>query len=289
MTACPHFTPALFGFLSELADTNNREWFQDNKARYERDVRDALVNFVIDFGEILQEVSPHMVADPRLSGGSIFRIYRDVRFSKDKSPYKTNAGIHFRHEVGRKVHGPGTLSAPSARQRVCGRRDMASQCRNCGQDSGRDSGESQQVAGHCERRIVPVHVRAGSGVSEESAQGDRPGASANRAPEVQVVRGGRQLWAGRSLLARIHRDLRGRLPGRVTVRGVFDEGGGVGLVRGWGELALLSRFQPLAQSNLKASRVNSARGLAWRSHRLAVDTPQFPLLTNLKSICKYLF
>ena len=108
MTATsPHFTPALFRFLSELAENNNREWFQDNKARYERDVRDALVNFVVDFGEILPEISPNMVADPRLSGGSIFRIYRDVRFSKDKSPYKTNAGIHFRHEVGRKVHGPG--------------------------------------------------------------------------------------------------------------------------------------------------------------------------------------
>ena len=107
MTDSAHFTPALFEFLSELAENNNREWFQDNKARYERDVRDALVQFVVDFGDRLHEISLHMVADPRLSGGSIFRIYRDVRFSKDKSPYKTNAGIHFRHEVGRDVHGPG--------------------------------------------------------------------------------------------------------------------------------------------------------------------------------------
>ena len=107
MTKSAHFTPALFEFLSELAENNNREWFQDNKARYERDVRDALVQFVGDFGDRLHSISPHMVADPRLSGGSIFRIYRDVRFSKDKSPYKTNAGMHFRHEVGREVHGPG--------------------------------------------------------------------------------------------------------------------------------------------------------------------------------------
>ena len=107
MTSSPHFTPALFEFLSELTANNNREWFQDNKARYERDVRDALVQFVSDFGDRLREISPHMVADPRLSGGSVFRIYRDVRFSKDKSPYKTNAGVHFRHEVGREVHGPG--------------------------------------------------------------------------------------------------------------------------------------------------------------------------------------
>ena len=45
MTSSPHFTPALFEFLSDLADNNNREWFQENKARYERDVRDALVRF----------------------------------------------------------------------------------------------------------------------------------------------------------------------------------------------------------------------------------------------------
>ena len=107
MTSTQHFTPALFEFLAELAENNNREWFQANKARYERDVRDALVGFVSDFGDRLYQISPHMVADPRPSGGSVFRIYRDVRFSKDKSPYKTNAGIHFRHEVGREVHGPG--------------------------------------------------------------------------------------------------------------------------------------------------------------------------------------
>ena len=107
MGSSAHFTPALFEFLADLSMNNNREWFQANKSRYESDVRDALVGFVADFGDRLKKVSPHMVADPRPSGGSVFRIYRDVRFSKNKSPYKTNAGVHFRHEVGRKVHGPG--------------------------------------------------------------------------------------------------------------------------------------------------------------------------------------
>ena len=102
-----HFKPALFEFLAELSMNNNREWFQTNKVRYERDVRNPLLQFVADFGERLRAISPHMVADPRPTGGSMFRIYRDVRFSKDKSPYKTNAGAHFRHEVGREVHGPG--------------------------------------------------------------------------------------------------------------------------------------------------------------------------------------
>ena len=107
MGPAAHFSPALFEFLAELSMNNNREWFQANKARYERDVRNPLLEFVADFGERLKAISPHMVADPRPTGGSMFRIYRDVRFSKDKSPYKTNAGAHFRHEVGREVHGPG--------------------------------------------------------------------------------------------------------------------------------------------------------------------------------------
>ena len=107
MTPSAHFTPALFEFLADLSANNRREWFQANKDRYETHVKDALLDFVSDFGERLSEISPHMVADPRPSGGSMFRIYRDVRFSKNKSPYKTNAGVHFRHEVGREVHGPG--------------------------------------------------------------------------------------------------------------------------------------------------------------------------------------
>ena len=102
-----HFSNEFFGFLAELKLNNNREWFQANKARYEALVRDPLVDFVADFGGYLREINPHFVADPRPTGGSIFRIYRDVRFSKDKSPYKTQAAIHFRHEMGREVHGPG--------------------------------------------------------------------------------------------------------------------------------------------------------------------------------------
>ena len=102
-----HFTPALFQFLAELGLNNDREWFRANKARYDADVRDPLLEFVADFGERLRDISPHYVADPRPSGGSMFRIYRDVRFSRDKLPYKTNAGAHFRHQVGKEVHGPG--------------------------------------------------------------------------------------------------------------------------------------------------------------------------------------
>ena len=47
------------------------------------------------------------MADPRPNGGSLFRIYRDTRFSRDKTPYKTNAGAHFRHAAGKDAHAPG--------------------------------------------------------------------------------------------------------------------------------------------------------------------------------------
>ena len=102
-----HFTPAVFSFLEELAANNNREWFRVNKPRYEVEVRDPALRFVADFAHCLKEVSPHFRADPRPNGGSLFRIYRDVRFSKDKRPYKTHTGIHFRHDTGKDAHAPG--------------------------------------------------------------------------------------------------------------------------------------------------------------------------------------
>ena len=80
-----HFGPELFGFLMELGQNNERKWFQANKKRYEAAVRDPLLAFVADFASRLQEISPHFVADPRPVGGSVFRIYRDVRFANPES------------------------------------------------------------------------------------------------------------------------------------------------------------------------------------------------------------
>lgn len=102
-----HFTPHLFEFLLDLRVNNNREWFGDNKDRYERHVKGPLLGFIEDFAPRLHSISAHFVADPRANGGSMFRIYRDVRFSRDKSPYKTQAAAHFRHEAGKTAHAPG--------------------------------------------------------------------------------------------------------------------------------------------------------------------------------------
>jgi len=101
------FSPALFTFLRDLKKNNDRDWFKANKARYDEAVLEPALAFIEDFEPHLHAISPHFVADPRSNGGSLFRIYRDTRFSKDKSPYKTHIGIHFRHELAKSAHAPG--------------------------------------------------------------------------------------------------------------------------------------------------------------------------------------
>ena len=102
-----HFQPELFSFLAELKENNSKDWFQANKDRYRSDVQEPLLGFISAFAEPLSTISSNFVADPRPSGGSMFRIYRDVRFSRDKSPYKVHAAAQFRHREGRDVHAPG--------------------------------------------------------------------------------------------------------------------------------------------------------------------------------------
>jgi uncharacterized protein (TIGR02453 family) len=102
------FTPALFSFLKDLTDNNDRAWFKANQERYENHVRQPALDFIEEFATPLLRISKHFVADPRKVGGSLFRIQRDTRFGKDKTPYKTHVGIHFRHVATREdVHGPG--------------------------------------------------------------------------------------------------------------------------------------------------------------------------------------
>jgi uncharacterized protein (TIGR02453 family) len=103
-----YFTPELFQFLRQLKRNNRREWFLKNRDRYEAVVRQPALAFITDFRFRLRQVSPWVVADPKPNGGSLFRIYRDIRFSKDKSPYKTHVAMHFRHAGSKEdVHGAG--------------------------------------------------------------------------------------------------------------------------------------------------------------------------------------
>jgi uncharacterized protein (TIGR02453 family) len=102
-----HFSPALFDFLRELTAHNEKAWFEAHRDRYEEHVRGPLLRFISDLAKPLAKVSRAFVTDPRPMGGSMFRIYRDTRFSKDKTPYKTHAAAQFRHRDGtRDVHAP---------------------------------------------------------------------------------------------------------------------------------------------------------------------------------------
>ena len=102
-----HFKPEALAFLGELSANNNREWFAANKQRYEEQVLDEALRFIQAMHDPLKKIAPRFVAVPKRLGGSLMRVYRDTRFSRNKTPYKTNIGIQFRHEKAKDVHAPG--------------------------------------------------------------------------------------------------------------------------------------------------------------------------------------
>src|SRR5262245_12544373 len=103
----PRISRDLFAFLGELRRHNNREWFNENKDRYLAEVREPMVAFLASIAPPLARISGHIKVDPRPSGGSLMRIYRDTRFSRDKTPYKTNVGIHFGLDAPKDAETPG--------------------------------------------------------------------------------------------------------------------------------------------------------------------------------------
>lgn len=102
-----YFTAELFDFVRELKQNNEKEWFDANKQRFVDHIQEPAIQFILDFGPELKKISPHFMADPRKSGGSLFRIYRNRRFQPDAPPYKTHVGIQFRHDAGKDAHAPG--------------------------------------------------------------------------------------------------------------------------------------------------------------------------------------
>lgn len=97
----------LFQFFIDLRNNNNKEWFLANRNKFESQVREPLLRFIRAFDPRLRNISSHFVASDKNIGGSLFRIHRDMRFSADKTPYKTHAGVHFRHENAKDAHTPG--------------------------------------------------------------------------------------------------------------------------------------------------------------------------------------
>lgn len=101
------FPPAALTFLRRLRRHNEREWFEAHRPEYEQLLRRAMRDFLEEFDVLLAETLAEIVADPKRS---MFRIHRDVRFSRDKSPYKTHAACWAYHQdagrgVGSVAHG----------------------------------------------------------------------------------------------------------------------------------------------------------------------------------------
>lgn len=97
------FTPDTFRFLADLTVHNDRDWFNAHRDRYEAHVKAPAMAFIAALAPRMVEVSPHIRVDAK----AMFRIHRDTRFSHDKSPYKTQVGLHFRHDSAKDVHAPG--------------------------------------------------------------------------------------------------------------------------------------------------------------------------------------
>jgi uncharacterized protein (TIGR02453 family) len=88
----PRFGPEALRFLRALKRNNRREWFQPRKEQYESAVRRPLLDIVECLAADLRPVAPEIVVDPKTA---MYRIYRDTRFSEDKTPYKTHAAAVF--------------------------------------------------------------------------------------------------------------------------------------------------------------------------------------------------
>ena len=88
------FTPAALTFFRGLAKNNKKEWFEAHRVEYESEVREPMRELIGEMDARFAKFAPEIGGDPKRS---MFRINRDIRFSKDKSPYKTNAGCWFNH------------------------------------------------------------------------------------------------------------------------------------------------------------------------------------------------
>jgi uncharacterized protein (TIGR02453 family) len=88
------FTPAALKYLRQLAAHNEKPWFEAHRADYERDVREPMRVLIEDMFARFRDFAPEIGGDPKRS---MFRIHRDTRFSRDKSPYKTHAACWFHH------------------------------------------------------------------------------------------------------------------------------------------------------------------------------------------------
>ncbi len=100
------FFEETINFYKQLADNNSKEWFESHRGDYEQYVLEPSRSFVVDLGQKLNRFSPDIHAEPRINR-SLFKIHRDIRFSKDKRPLKTHLAFYFWSGNGPRMEMPG--------------------------------------------------------------------------------------------------------------------------------------------------------------------------------------
>jgi uncharacterized protein (TIGR02453 family) len=100
------FPKEFFSFFEKLKKNNSKEWFEKNRRDYENCVLNPSREFVIEMGKKLRRIAPEVNAVPQVNK-SLFKLNRDVRFSKDKSPYKTYMGIWLWEGSGKRMESSG--------------------------------------------------------------------------------------------------------------------------------------------------------------------------------------
>jgi uncharacterized protein (TIGR02453 family) len=100
------FPKTTLNYLGSLARNNNKDWFEKNREKFKAEFLEPAMQFVVDMGEKLAKINPDIQFMPRIDK-SIFRLHRDIRFSKNKAPYKTNLGILWWEGTGKKMECSG--------------------------------------------------------------------------------------------------------------------------------------------------------------------------------------
>ncbi len=100
------FPEVTLRYLTQLSKNNNKEWYEANRDKFTTEFLEPAMQFTIELGERLSVISPELQFIPRIDK-SIFRLHRDVRFSKNKAPYKTNLGILLWEGSGKKLECSG--------------------------------------------------------------------------------------------------------------------------------------------------------------------------------------
>ena len=197
-----HFGKGLFRFLAELKQNNNREWFLANKPRYEAEVQVPTLRFIADFAPRLAKITRAFIVDPRPVGGSMMRIYRDTRFAKDKTPYKTNVGAQFRHHAGKDIHAPGFYMHLEPGSGFLGAGMWHPDPKALGQvrDAIVDDGRALEEAAGGQELHRTLHAR--ERVAQAATVGVRRRSPAHRGSQAQGLRGDDDLHREGSAVAR---------------------------------------------------------------------------------------